>query len=228
MLKFTINQGADSLDDPGGETLTYLIRPMDKGDLPQVNEIDREAFPTQWPSPNYRQELQNRIAHYVVLSDDTRPAPLSKEAPRHGLAALLQRLLARRSGAPGDEAASRPTPQYIVGFSGIWMMAGEAHITNIAVRQEYRGRGLGEMLLIATIDLAIGLKASFMTLEVRVSNQAARKLYEKYGFKQTGLRRSYYLDNREDAVIMSTEPIDSSSFRENLRRLREELARKFP
>jgi len=194
---------------------------MDKGDLPQVNEIDREAFPTQWPSPNYRQELQNRIAHYVVLYDDTHKSPVPEET-RHQ--SWLARLF--RRPRPADENTA--TPQYIVGFSGIWMMAGEAHITNIAVRREYQGRGLGEMLLIATIDLAAGLNTSFMTLEVRVSNQIARKLYEKYGFTQTGLRRSYYLDNREDAVIMSTEPIASPAFRENLRRLREDLARKLP
>jgi ribosomal-protein-alanine N-acetyltransferase len=194
---------------------------MDKGDLPQVNEIDREAFPTQWPSPNYRQELQNHIAHYVVLYDDTRRGPV-QEATRQ------QNWLARLFGRPRPADENTVTPQYLIGFSGIWMMAGEAHITNIAVRRDYRGRGLGDMLLVATIDLAVQRNASFMTLEVRVSNLAARKLYEKYGFAQTGLRRSYYLDNREDAVIMSTEPIVSPAFKETLRRLREDLAKKLP
>jgi ribosomal-protein-alanine N-acetyltransferase len=208
--------------------LTYCIRGMEKDDLPQVNEIDREAFPTQWPPPNYHQELQNRVAHYIVLSDDTRRAPVKDAAPPPGrLARLLRRLPWRRPGAPGN-AAKRPAPQYIVGFSGIWMMAGEAHITNIAVRRDYQGRGLGEMLLIATIDMAAGLNASFLTLEVRVSNLVARGLYEKYGFTQTGQRRGYYLDNHEDAVIMSTEPIASPAFQENLRKLREDLAGKLP
>jgi ribosomal-protein-alanine N-acetyltransferase len=207
--------------------LTYSIRRMEKGDLPQVYEIDREAFPTQWPSPNYRQELQNRIAYYIILCDDKRKAPVPEKAPRRGLAASLHRLLSRRRpAAASEDAIPHPTTQYVAGFSGIWMMAGEAHITNIALRQEYQGRGLGEMLLIATIDLAASLNAGFITLEVRVSNQVARRLYEKYGFTQTGVRRSYYLDNREDAMIMSTEPIVSPAFQENLRIQREDLSRR--
>jgi ribosomal-protein-alanine N-acetyltransferase len=200
--------------------LTYLIRPMERSDLPQVNEIDREAFPSQWPPPNYRQELQNRVAHYIVVCDDTRELPATEATRRQS---WLDRLL-RRKRTPGD--GSGPTPQYIAGFCGIWMMAGEAHVTNIAVRHDYRGRGLGELLLIAIIDLASRLEATFLTLEVRVSNMVARRLYEKYGFVQTGLRRSYYLDNHEDAVIMSTESIASPAFQERLHKLREELKKK--
>ncbi len=207
--------------------MTYVIRRMEKDDLLQVNDIDREAFPTQWPSPNYRQELQNRIAHYIVLCDDTRKAPLPDTLPQQGLASRLRRLLKwRKPGSSSED--DTPTPQFIAGFSGIWMMAGESHITNIALRQEYQGRGLGEMLLIATIDLAASLNAGFMTLEVRMSNLVAQKLYEKYGFTQSGVRRNYYLDNREDAMIMSTEPIASPAFQQNLRIQREELSKKLP
>ena len=124
--------------------------------------------------------------------------------------------------------ATRPeyTRQYIVGFSGIWVLVDEAHITNIALRQEYQGKGLGELLLIATIDLSMTLKASMMTLEVRASNLVAQKLYSKYGFTQMGVRRGYYLDNREDAVIMSTESITAPSFQAQLKQLRETLAKK--
>jgi [ribosomal protein S18]-alanine N-acetyltransferase len=198
---------------------------MEIGDLPQVNEIDREAFPTQWPAPNYHHELQNRVAYYIVLCDDTRQAPTAETPPRPGKFARLLKRLFSGDGAPSAETS---TPQYIVGFSGIWMMAGEAHITNIAVRPEYQGRGLGEMLFIATIDLALHLNAAFLTLEVRVSNLVAQRLYEKYGFTRTGLRRSYYLDNHEDAVIMSTEVIASPAFQERFKKLRDDLARKLP
>lgn len=200
--------------------MTYVIRPMEKGDLAQVNEIDREAFPSQWPPPNYRQELQNQVAHYVVVYDDTRKLPAPEVKRSQG---WLDRLLRRK---PMHSDGSGPAPQYIAGFCGIWMMAGEAHVTNIAVRHEYRGRGLGELLLIAIIDLAATLEAVFLTLEVRVSNTVAKKLYEKYGFTQTGLRHSYYLDNREDAVIMSTESIASPAFQERLRQRREEVKKK--
>jgi ribosomal-protein-alanine N-acetyltransferase len=206
--------------------LTYSIRPMEKDDLPQVNEIDREAFPTQWPPPNYHHELQNRVARYIVLCDDARQAPVAPGAPPRGRLARLLRRLPWRQASASASAAPRAARPFIIGFSGIWIMAGEAHITNIAVRRQYQGRGLGEMLLIATIDLAASLNASFLTLEVRVSNLVARKLYEKYAFTETGQRRGYYLDNHEDAVIMSTEPLASTGFQENLRKLKEALVGK--
>lgn len=106
------------------------------------------------------------------------------------------------------------------------MMVDEAHITNLAVRTEYRGKGIGELLLLATIDLANELKARFMTLEVRVSNLVAQSLYSKYGFVQMGVRRGYYLDNHEDAAIMSTDMLTSPSFQEHIRELRETLRKK--
>jgi [ribosomal protein S18]-alanine N-acetyltransferase len=204
--------------------LTYTIRPLAKEDLAQINAIDREAFPTQWPPANYRQELQNRLAHYIIVSDDSRtvdPPPLK---PPGGLLRLVSRLI------PGLKRAESPRAQppqpYIAGFSGIWMMVDEAHITNIAVLKEYQGQGIGGLLLIATIDLAREFNASFLTLEVRASNLVAQKLYSRYGFNQTGLRRGYYLDNREDAIIMSTENIASPSFQTKLQQLRESLSRK--
>ena len=116
--------------------------------------------------------------------------------------------------------------QYIVGFSGLWMMADEAHITNLAVRRQYRGKGLGELLLLASIDLAAELKASFLTLEVRASNLVAQSLYNKYGFVQMGIRRAYYLDNHEDAIIMSTDSINAEPFQAQIRELREALKKK--
>lgn len=200
---------------------------MEKGDLTQISEIDQEAFPSQWPPPNYRQELQNRLAHYLVAIDDKRTAAeaagkSSKKQSRLAtwLSPLLKPIRLR------EEAPSHGTQQYIIGFSGIWMMVDEAHITNIAVSQQYRRRGIGELLLIATIDLARELKASTMTLEVRASNIPAQNLYGKYGFVEMGIRHGYYLDNRENAIIMSTENITSASFQAHVQQLRESLAKK--
>ena len=81
--------------------------------------------------------------------------------------------------------------------------------------------GIGELLLIATLDLTKEMKASIMTLEVRTSNLSAQRLYSKYGFVQVGIRRGYYLDNREDGILMSTESINSETFQGRLRQLRE-------
>jgi [ribosomal protein S18]-alanine N-acetyltransferase len=201
--------------------LTYSIRPMVKEDIDQVNEIDHEAFPSQWPPANYRQELQNKIAHYLVACDDAKTIDAPPATPPRKFS-FLAWLLPPRKRRPSPEIPH----QYIVGFSGIWMLAGEAHVTNLAVRRSYQGKGLGELLLLATIDLSSELKASFMTLEVRASNLVAQSLYSKYGFVQMGTRRGYYLDNHEDAIIMSTDTLNSPSFTEHIRQLREDLKKK--
>jgi len=90
----------------------------------------------------------------------------------------------------------------IIGYSGMWIIADEAHITNIAVLPEYRGKKLGASLLEKTIEIAKDHHVALMTLEVRVSNVVAQKLYEKFGFQIGGLRKNYYTDNQEDAYVM--------------------------
>jgi ribosomal-protein-alanine N-acetyltransferase len=99
-------------------------------------------------------------------------------------------------------------------------MVGEAHITNIAVSEKHRRQGIGELLLLSLIDLAIKLEASLVTLEVRASNTSAQSLYAKYGFVKVGVRRGYYTDNREDGVLMTLEDITSAAVKANLQRLR--------
>lgn len=207
--------------------MVYAIRRMEKEDLRQVAEIDREVFPSQWPPPNYRQELNNKIAHYIIAHDTSRTrTPIDDDSPEPspGFFARIFPWLHKEEDPSRESLVYKN--QYIIGFSGIWLMAGEAHITNIAVRLKYQRRGIGELLLIATIDLSRELKAESMTLEVRESNTIAQGLYSKYGFTHVGLRRGYYLDNRENAIIMSTERIKSSKFRSNLEKLRESLTHK--
>jgi ribosomal-protein-alanine N-acetyltransferase len=117
--------------------------------------------------------------------------------------------------------------EHIVGLAGFWIMAGEAHITSIAVRLAYQRRGIGEQLFIFLIDLAQKLNARILTLEVRASNVAAQNLYSKYGFAGVGLRRGYYSDNREDAILMSTEEITSASFQARFQKLKQAHSRKW-
>ena len=96
----------------------------------------------------------------------------------------------------------------------------------IAVDPDYQGNGVGELLLLAVIDRAQQIGAHWLTLEVRVTNHVAQALYEKYTFKEMGLRRRYYSDNGEDAIVMWTDPIESDTFQEAVRQNRERLARK--
>src|SRR4029079_13248837 len=112
------------------------------------------------------------------------------------------------------------------GYVGVWLMVDEAHIVAIAVRETYRRRGLGELLLAEAIELALDNQQENVTLEVRRSNVSAQALYEKYRFLKVGLRKRYYSDNHEDAVIMSTPPIQDASYREHLDYLRHNLDRK--
>jgi ribosomal-protein-alanine N-acetyltransferase len=111
----------------------------------------------------------------------------------------------------------------IVAYGGIWLMVDEAHVTTFAVHPRYRRRRIGERLLLSLLDLARDRQAREATLEVRLSNLAARRLYEKYGFRPVGIRPRYYSDNQEDALIMTTEPLDLPAMRERVARLRVEL-----
>lgn len=90
----------------------------------------------------------------------------------------------------------------IVGYVGIWFIAGEGHITNVAVHSDYRGKKIGDELIKHLVKKCIENYIFAMTLEVRVSNIVAQNLYKKYGFKLSGIRKEYYSDNKEDAMIM--------------------------
>jgi ribosomal-protein-alanine N-acetyltransferase len=206
--------------------MPYQVRPLRRDDIAQIDEIDREAYPNWWPPSNYESELNNSLAHYLVLYETNgktpngRPDewPISKAS---ALGRILEWLL-----HPGKSDPLPPSPPAIIGFTGFWIMAGEAHITTIAVRQSHRGRGAGELLLLSAIELASQLAVTVVTLEVRASNTAAQRLYEKYRFNRVGQRRAYYTDNREDAFIMTTEAIASDSFQAHLKHLKETYALK--
>ncbi len=92
--------------------------------------------------------------------------------------------------------------QKIIGYAGLWVIFEEGHITNVAVHPSYRGRRLGERLLNVLMEEALYLGVDRMALEVRVSNYSARRLYERLGFVDAGVRKGYYNDNKEDALIM--------------------------
>jgi [ribosomal protein S18]-alanine N-acetyltransferase len=111
----------------------------------------------------------------------------------------------------------------LVAYAGIWMMVDEAHITTFAVDPRWRRQRIGERLLLAMLDIARDRRAREATLEVRLSNLAARRLYEKYGFRPVGIRPRYYSDDHEDALIMTTEALDQPRMEARLARLRSAL-----
>jgi ribosomal-protein-alanine N-acetyltransferase len=111
----------------------------------------------------------------------------------------------------------------VIGYSGFWLIMDESHITTIAIHPDYRRKNLGELLLQNLIEKSIMRKAKWITLEVRTSNIGAQNLYYKYGFSSLGVRRKYYQDNDEDALIMWTEDIHSMKFKELFQQNVEEL-----
>ena len=142
--------------------------------------------------------------------------------PEKGLPRLVYRIkrLFRREWVSNNKLPASEI-EYVTGFVGMWVIADEAHITNIAVRESHRRQGIGESLLISGINMAKDLSASMVTLEVRISNTEAQNLYYKYGFAQTGLRRGYYTDNKEDAAIMTVNNIHSAPFQAHLQQLKQ-------
>jgi ribosomal-protein-alanine N-acetyltransferase len=107
----------------------------------------------------------------------------------------------------------------IVAYGGIWVILEDSHITTIAVHPDYRGRGLGEQMLIHLLNEAMARGAAWITLEVRESNEIAQRLYRKYGFTNVSVRRAYYSDNNENAVVMWAGNLRGRLYRNRLRAL---------
>ena len=202
--------------------------------IPVVSAIERLSFPQPWPQNAYRREiLENRMAHYIVARLVNAPARTAEQPPAaHAAAPEQHRALFGRISR-----LLRPTPEplspeleeelrSIVGYAGIWVMTDEAHITTIASHPDVRGRGVGELLLVALIHRGIEVGARWMTLEVRASNSIAQTLYRKYTFKEMGVRRRYYSDNGEDALVMWTDALDSVTFLEALEQNERKLAQR--
>ena len=97
----------------------------------------------------------------------------------------------------------------IVGYDGFWVIGDEIHISTIAVHPGWRGKGLGELLLQNTLFIAQKNPITMVTLEVREGNKTAQSLYKKYQFQEVGVRKKYYRDTQEDAVLMTLSPLDA-------------------
>ena len=203
---------------PYTQEMPYALRPMQERDLAQAAEIERDAFPTLFPPTAFRRELKNRLARYIVarrLDDPPELTPQPADTPT-GIGRLWRGAASLWNGRP---VAWQPGQQYIVGFLGVWYMPDDAHIVSVGVRANYRGMGIGELLLIGAIEQAQRRRMHAVTLEVRVSNHIAQNLYKKYGFESVGVRKGYYSDNREDALIMTAHAIHTPLYRRQLNRL---------
>tara|TARA_B100000029_G_scaffold367273_1_gene360727 strand:+ start:2088 stop:2753 length:666 start_codon:yes stop_codon:yes gene_type:complete len=202
-----------------------LARYARQSDVGQLLEIEKDGFPTNRYATPFKRDISNKGISLIVAVDligqeygwpskhvDQFNKVNNKES------SVLWRiynffmtdLLGRYDANSGDRLAA---------YISTWFMSDEAHITGIAVRSDFRGQGLGELMLISSIHESIRRRSSAVTLEVRVSNYIAQALYKKYGFKEVGVRKRYYTDNHEDAYIMTTDLIDSDEYGENFNNL---------
>jgi len=207
----------------------FVVEPMRLSDVRAVLAIERASFSSPWPARAYHYELvRSDCSHYFVLryrggepaqddailvepQEETRsPEELPGKQGRRG---LLDRLC---------QALQHRTRGQIVGYGGFWTSGYQAHISTLAVAPQWRRQGLGLLMMLHMLDCATDLGMRAATLEVRLSNAVAQKLYEKCGFRQSGLRRRYYRDNLEDALLMSTPSLTSPTYRAHLLTLWEE------
>jgi len=211
----------------------FRIEPMTLNDVAEVGRVERLCFSNPWPSSAYRRELRLPDQNFYIVLREESPAVTAVNGAGGDSGGGRDRgdgprTIARRTLLPlafGRRAETDGRPERpVVGFAGMWLLFDEAHITTIGVDPDFRGRHLGELMLIALTDEAMRRNASWLTLEVRVSNEAAQHLYRKYGFKVQGTRRRYYSDNNEDAHIMWSPSLRDHGYLRNLRRMRGELA----
>lgn len=207
----------------------FVVRPMRFDDIDAVSEVERECFTTPWPASAYRRELRdNRLGRYIVIVE-VRDTPITRieeplDEPIMGVRRAMGQLL-RPFGRP-TAAPTAPSNERIVGFAGMWLMLDEAHVTTIGVKRELRGHSLGEVLFATLLQIAMDVGAHRATLEVRISNESAQALYRKYGLHEEGVRRRYYSDNNEDALIMWSDRLDSPAFHHRYTELRADLDRR--
>ncbi len=215
---------------PCSQGARFAVRALREQDISQCEEIEREAFPTMFPRTSFRSEFRRPISSYLVACEaiDAEAGPgFTHPVPQGGGLIGTVSDLSRRVLSGLMEQYREPPTQFLAGLLGLWYMADDAHIVTVAVRERYRGMGVGELLLIEALRQASAKCRGAATLEVRVSNEIAQNLYVKYGFETRGVRKGYYSDNREDALIMTTERLRSESFQERLRKLAEAHQRRW-
>ena len=187
-----------------GNVLPFVARPMRESDIPTVMSIERLSFPTPWPEAAYYYELRfGANARFLVLQrQQEEPAQLP----------WYDRLRGRQ-----------PDPPALIGYVGVRLRDAAAHISTIAVHPDWRGQGVGKLILLISLEEASRHGAQRVTLEVRASNTVAQKLYAQVGFTQIGVRPAYYQDG-EDGLTMLLEPLNEACLARlcNLRQMVEE------
>ncbi len=165
---------------------TYTLRYMRLTDVPRVVLVDQLSFSTPWSAASYAREVADSQRSYMLVVERVEQIP-----PRNRLHELWQQLTGHRE-----------MHQRLLAYGGLWVFPYEGHISTLASHPNLRGRGWGELALLALLLRAQDLDVWRVVLEVRVSNERAQALYKKYGFTVRSVKQGYYYDNNEDAYDM--------------------------
>ncbi|MFO7941588.1 MAG: ribosomal protein S18-alanine N-acetyltransferase [Bacillota bacterium] len=156
--------------------------------------VDRDSLEER-PEPLYDVTLRpmevGDLSEVMEIERRSYPTPWSESAFRSEIT---------RNTSADYIVATRP--EGIIGYAGMWLFLLEAHVTNIAVHPDYRGRKVGSQLLLGLMARALLRGLNRMTLEVRVSNELAQDFYESYDFQFVKIKKGYYTDTGEDALVM--------------------------
>lgn len=201
---------AEAVENP------YAARYAALSDANAIDYVIHAAFGNSAPKSAAARDIKSNKTTYIVATKAAWANPTA-----HGVTGMQEKVgWQRRLSSLFSSSIGSLQPQNneskIVGLVGIWSAMDQAHVVVIASHPNERRRGIGDLLILATIAEALKIGASSATLEVRKSNIAAHSLYRKYGFNDVGIRHRYYHDNREDAVIMSTPAFSDLEYKRSL------------
>ncbi len=212
--EIAVKNGADASQNP------YRARYASNGDAFAIDFVIKEAFGVTAPRSSAAREMKRKNTTYIVVTKDSQVGNGSDDV-NHAMRMNWRRRLRSLISVSVGNLEPLSDSRSIVGLVGIWTPVDQAHIMVIASRPSERRQGVGELLVIATLCEAVKIGATNVTLEVRKSNDAALTLYRKYGFSEIGIRRRYYSDNHEDAVIMATPSFANLDYIRSLQRRRD-------
>lgn len=159
------------------ETNPFVVRVMDRGHIPGVLEIERASYPAPWSESAFTNELTSVTSVAIVA-------------------------LAEVTGETRDTEESAETGGKVAGYLVGWIVADQVHIANIAVTAGHRRRGAGILMMNWLLEESVRRGCTSSSLEVRESNRAARTMYTRLGYRAVAIRKGYYSNPREDAVVM--------------------------
>ena len=187
---------------------SYKVKIATKDDSNEITKLEEIIFSDDSNSVSFINEIKYENKYHILL--------VRKIFERNNFIINLIKNLLKLRNSFSTKFINSQNSDFISGFIGIWFYEQESYISTFGVREFERGKGLGELLLIQALYHVICKGGKSMSLEVRKSNFQAIDLYEKYGFHKVGMRKFYYSNDNEDAIIMTANDIDSEEYKNRI------------